>query len=346
MPPFWFPFEPALHPAQDTWSEPALAWMRALGLHADQDHADLMGAYQIGLLIRYTAPRAQSALMSLAVRLNLLFHAFDDRFGDGHSAGSDVLELRDLVVGLHRVLDAPEAACDAVDPFVRGLGEVYLELARVATGEQLQLWCSGIKAFLWFEVSEALDRSTGQVPGLNRYLDHCILGRAAEPSLTILPILGGYSVPPAEMRSRAVRALIAMGSLIACLDNDRFSLAVERERPEHAYNIIKILTFAYGGDEERAIAEAVALRDQIMVRFLTLRDKVLASPLTSEPTRRFLADVMSWLIGQLMWGHLTPRFNSQDREGPTQPQWAPGPVAAAARSMPVAIAWLERVVAA
>ena len=81
-----------------------------------------------------------------------------------------------------------------------------------------------MQGYFLYELWETANRQRRRIPTLEEYTVFCVDGRAANSSMMMLPIVGGYEVPDAELHSPAGRALTEMSCVIACWDNDIYSI--------------------------------------------------------------------------------------------------------------------------
>lgn len=321
IPEFWCPQAALEHPHSLDLGAGAVAWLTQFGFHADRSESTRLAGLEIGRLIGYTAPRALDDRVELAVLLNMLYHVLDDMVGD---AGGDRRPLDaqiSLVLQLNHALIAPLQARKSAEPFVAALADIASRLAPIATRGQYLEWAAGIQSYLLHEIGEAIWRERRRVPGLHDYAVYCIEGRAAMPSMMLLPILGGYEVDAAAM-TRLTR-LIRLACLIACLDNDNYSVAKEAGQPGHV-SLPLLIADELGIGLQSALEQAQAVRDQVMLEFCAEHQRVS----TLAPAGRRLADdVAAWVPGQLAWALFASRRFAHP--GAVLPRtWATGPCTA------------------
>lgn len=331
LPPFFCPFPPAIHPAAPVLTERALRWLDERGLATDAQHRRRLAAADFGRLVALTLPRGEQGRLQVLTDLNVWYHALDGAYGDEELSlrGDHDARMRavtELTGRFAAVLYDPECAVDGRDPFVAALRDIRTRLARFATAEQLADWISGLLAYFLYEHFELAARHARAIPDLQTYILYCASGRAARPSLLAAPIAGDYRVPAAQMQSATLRAATSMASVIVCFDNDLISFGVESRRADHIHNLLTVLAAAHGCAPHDVLAEAVALRDEIMLAFLSLRRRARLSA----PAARYLDDLGSWIRGQIAWGSASPRFSGAGVTVPVlwtdHPRRASGPL--------------------
>lgn len=312
VPSFWCPYPAQRHPAAGQFAAAAQAFVHRWGLLAHEEHRAQLASSEVERLVEWTVPRGRTERMLAVVLLNVWYHALDDLFGDAHANIDSATAAAAVFTRLSHVLEAPEARSEAEDGFDGALREIIEMVAGMASGEQFLLWRTSVQSYLMLEVCEALDRDQERTPSLEQYIRHCIDGRAARASMLLLPIAGGYTVPPVEMNGPVLRALTEAASLAACIANDIYSFGKERHRPEHTYTLIRVLAQADGGDPSRAVMRAMILHDRVMGCFQRLAEQCESHPATTAEARRYMADLGSWLRGQLEWGLTSDRFAATD----------------------------------
>lgn len=294
IPEFWCPYKAVEHPRSLAFGAGALAWLEQFGFRADRAESARLAGLEMGRLIGYTAPRALDDVAELAVLLNMLYHVLDDMVGD--AGGDRPLDAQvSLVLQLNHALTAPWQARTSSEPFVAALADIASKIAAFATREQYLEWAAGVQSYLLHEIGEAIWRERRQAPGLYDYAVYCIEGRAAMPSMMLLPILGGYQVDDAA--ATELRRLIRLACLIACLDNDIYSVAKEADQVGHV-SLPLLIASERRIDLQSALEQARAVRDQVMLEFCAEHQR--ASTL-SPAGRRLADDVAAWVPGQVAW---------------------------------------------
>jgi hypothetical protein len=331
IPSFWCPS--LGDPAEPAPPEPAAVgrlgtraaqWLESFGLGADSAHVRALASYDISRLVTHTAPRAQldrhGEGLEVASLLNMWYHAFDDTVGDAGLARLSLAEHARLSTELSRVVTDPAGESPSLDPFVLALRDVCVRVQRIATREQYAQWAYDFLNYLLHELGEAARREMRVLPGLEEYAGYCKDGRAAMASLDMVPIVSGYRVAEAEMA--AMRYVRRQACLVICWDNDNFSLPKELAQRDHA-SLPILLARDRGESLQAALYTARAMRDQVMSGLMDecrRLDQVLGPE-----ARRYLADILDWIRGQVLWGTSSPRFTVPGAVMPAG--WADGPAA-------------------
>jgi hypothetical protein len=198
--------------------------------------------------------------------------AFDDVRCDEGPLADDPAAFAAMAAATQRALEVPGPLVSGA-PYtaaIHDIGERFLACAGPVQNRRFQhahrAWLAGVQTQVGY-------RAGGRTPTLDDYIAMRLHSAGGEPTYAMLEIANGIEVPAREMDSPAVCALTEMAILVAALDNDRHSHAREGERRQTDQNIITVLR-AQDRTADEALCEAVALRDSVLDRFLTLRDRV------------------------------------------------------------------------
>ncbi|XXY49109.1 hypothetical protein WME91_54790 [Sorangium sp. So ce269] len=304
VPSFYCPIAPEAYPAVDELDERSAQWLERSGICPDPPRRERLARSGMGRFVAMTAPRGLPERMQAVTDLAIWYHALDDTYGDAAPDGRHLGDLATVFAQLLRALTTPESP--SREPFAEALRDIRLRMGRFAPPRQLTEWIRGMQSYFLYELWESANRERRSLPDLDAYTTFCADGRAANPQMTMLPIVGGYEPPEHELHSPAVRALTEMSCVIVCWDNDIFSYPKERSQGRHHHSLLNVLARERGCEPGGTVAEALAMRDRIMCAFLRLRDRTV--PQVAAPTARYLADLSSWVRGHLEWGLSSLRF--------------------------------------
>jgi hypothetical protein len=305
--PFYCPIPPAIHPDVDAVERRAHAWIDASGMcPTPTSRAWTIATNSAEFYARF-APRADPERLWIAACWVYWGFAFDDARCDEGPLAADPAAFAALAGTVQRALEIPGPlhTDDRYAAAVHDLGERIRACAGPVQSRRFQqahrAWLAGVQ---W----QIGNRAAGRMPTLDDYLTMRLHSAGGEPTYALLEIANGIDVPADEMDSPAVCALTEMAILVAALDNDRHSLAKERGRGETDQNIVTVLMAQEAFTPSQALHEAVALRDSVLDRFLTLRAEIL--PRAGLDLRRYLADLGHGIRGNIEWGLRVPRYLS------------------------------------
>jgi Terpene synthase family 2, C-terminal metal binding len=311
VPPLWCPIAPALNPAWRQMHRSAVAWMERFGLAADEAQARRLVAIGAGELgARVTAGAVDVDHAQFAADHLLWLFAFDDTFCDEGAFADDPARMALLVADLLRTAETGQPRSDL--PITVALADLRRRLDRLGSPVQAARWVSALCAYLFYQVWEAGHRASRTTPDLTAYLVARISNGSMPVCVAWLDIANGYEVPGDELHRPQVRWLSEMCCAMVGFDNDIMSHWKETLRTRDGINLVDTLASQRRLPPGKVLAEAIALRDRVLARYVRLRDETVHS--VSAPTRRYLSDLDAWIRGNLDWG-----MNSRRYRNPTDP---------------------------
>ncbi|MGR4853995.1 terpene synthase family protein [Streptomyces sp. LARHCF252] len=314
-PPFYCPIESAIHPEAEETERRALAWIDRSGLcRTETERARYAGTRSAHFYARF-APHADPDRLWVAACWVYWGFAFDDARCDEGPLAADPAAFATMAFSVQRALEVP-GRLHCADPYAAAVHEIG-ELFRAAAGPvQNRRFQHAHRAWLTGVQWQIGNRATSRMPDLDDYLSMRLHAAGGGPTYAMLEIANGFDVPDREMDSPAVRALTEMAMMVASLDNDHHSHIRETSRRQTEQNIVNVLMTHHRYSPRRAVDEAVALRDAVLDRFLSLRDRVI--PRASSPLRHYLTDLGHGIRGNIEWGLRVPRYLSPDGVAPAQ----------------------------
>lgn len=305
--PYWCPFPSRVHPRVAEVEERAIAWIDRFNLYTSSaERTSVLSSASADFYSRF-APHADVDGLLIATNWVYWGFAFDDAFCDAGPMSESVAEFAALADRLQGLLESPSSR-PPEDSFAAALHDIGRSMRGFASpikNERFhrahRLWLSGVRQQVGYRAAG------GTLPDLDGYLAMRIRAAGGFPTFALLEVANGVpDISPAEMSAPGVRVLTEMASLIAALDNDRYSFSREAERGHTDQNIYRVLVSATGDSPAGASLRAANLRDDILERFLEVRDQVL--PRAGAALRRYLLDLGHGLRGNIEWGLRAARY--------------------------------------
>lgn len=338
LPPFYCPIESAVHPDVDRVEQRCLAWIDRIGFCASSaERASALGSDSADFYARF-APCADPERLWIAACWVYWGFAFDDAHCDDGELSRDPGAFADLAGRVQRALETPgpyesgneggggSGPRGAREPYAVAVHDIGERFRACSTPVQMRRFHQAHRGWLTGVQWQIGNLARGRMPSLDDYIAMRLHSAGGEPTYAMLELANGAEVPGAEMDSPAVCALTEMAILVAALDNDRHSFARESRGGEATPNLFTALAHQEGIAVERAVGPAVALRDGVLCRFLTLRERVL--PRASQELRRYLVDLGHGIRGNAEWGQRVPRYRGADGSAGAPPaclEWAERP---------------------
>ncbi|GAA5168033.1 MULTISPECIES: terpene synthase family protein [Amycolatopsis] len=339
--PFYCPIEPAIHPDVDEIERTAVTWLDRFRFYGDaRGRARVLGTNSAEFYARF-APHGCRDGLQAAVHWVYWGFAFDDVRCDAGELSADPARFLAMVGPLQRALENPWHDPSSGDPFVLALQDIGRAIAACGTPVQARRFADAHRAWLFGVAWQVANRAAGRVPTLDDYTAMRLGSSGGPPTLALLEIAMGAEVPAAELDSPAVRALTEMANLIASWDNDLHSHRKETTEDHTDQNLITVLRAAEGLSPEEALAEAYRLRDRVMARFLTVRERVASGPDASPALRAYLDCLGHAIRGNTDWALRVPRYRGYGAQPVSAgPGWAGTPSDTRQDPLPIpAIAW-------
>ncbi|MBV9025393.1 MAG: terpene synthase [Streptomycetaceae bacterium] len=252
----------------------------------------------------------------------------------------------DLARTTSSLLRALEGGDDSDDdtPHAAAMRKLRAEIKEHASPNQLRRWAEAMRTYAYGLVWEAEYRQASSLPSLNDYIAMWMRAIGMAPSTALIDVTAGYEVPDRDLERPAVRALTEMTWTLVSWDNDFYSRNKEISRAGDNLNLIDVLARERGCDPAEALAEAVAMRDRVMVHFLRLRHRVAVQGARSE-LHCYLNGLGNFIRGHLDWASRCARYSAPSVAPVAAPMspadwWKEFPADDSQEPLPIpAIAW-------
>ncbi|MEW2579143.1 terpene synthase family protein [Streptomyces syringium] len=344
LPPFYCPIDDAIHPRADQLEERAIAWLDAMGIFRDgTERAWSIATHSTDFSCRMI-PYGKDEPLLLFIEWNHWAFALDDFWHDTGSADIRTSRIVDLNARISRCLEAPGSAMLGNAPFAAALEDLASRTRALATPVQLRRVAEGLRDWLFGAAWQVSNVERGIMPTLSDYVALRPSINGTRFSLAWSEIASGIEIPDGELYSAPVQALTDAAGFIVSCDNDLFSYAKEDNQETTDQNIVNVLAHQNGSSPDKALGEALAIRDRAMTLFLDLRDQIARD--ADPELRRYLEALGHYIAGCIRWMNAAPRYASPRnryelpvpgatygitwRDTPSDPGTGPLPIASAA----------------
>lgn len=303
------PFPATVHPDAALAESSTLAWTERFGLTADPAVRCRLRATRSARLAGRVGPRATRQGLLLNTDWQSWLFLFDDAFCDESEAGSRAAVVSGLVAQVLTVLESgqePPRAAEQVKPFLAALADLRARLALLATPGQLARFTSEVTAYLLALTWEAAHRETADPADLTEYRVMRRHSGAVPTCLALIDVINGFELPERLRRLTMLGELDDAVSDITSWANDILSYPKELQRSTHVLSLPAVLARERGLSAARALDEAARLYDGRLRTYQELESplRALGEPLID----RYLADLRSWIAGNLAWSYETGRY--------------------------------------
>ena len=267
------------------------AWKEPYGFLEDRPDSGASGSALAWCLGRFSTEETSPAVLRGIGCLMEWALVLDDDVLDHADARSRPGELLRLMCRIMRVLESPGYRVTADDHVLVRAGHDAMEQLRAhcAPAHTARL-ATGFRRLLTSAVHKLhLDR-----PGEDEYLFSRFQDFGGSVYAVLIDMCGPGPTPDAEWDSPAVQALIECVTLMCALENDVTSFHKERAEGQPTTNFVDVLRTSRGVSFDRAVAMTVETRDRLMLLFLRLRERLLASATT--PSLRHLVERLGQFV--------------------------------------------------
>jgi hypothetical protein len=287
-------------------NESTIQWSGDHHLPQDDVQAERIARLRPGILAARVVAEGEFERVALFADYHTWLFAFDDAYCDEGALGRKPGELAAFVAGLVRVAEAPACALLRGNRFAEALRDIRVRLGQVATPVQVGRWVDGVRTYLSCQVWEATNRAHGIVPTLDDYALMRMHNGAMTSSIMLLDVVGSYEVPAAEMVRQRLCALVEMTSVLVGWDNDIYSHHKETLRFGDGQNLLDVLMRQNQCSLGTALADAIDLRDRIMMLFLALQAAEEAGG--NAQVRSFVGALGTWVRANLEFSRTCDRY--------------------------------------
>ncbi|WP_274564180.1 terpene synthase family protein [Streptomyces spiramyceticus] len=335
--PFYCPVPSVVHPSAQALNDMTVRWMLQQRLDTDDQQRRRLALCDFGGLTASTMSYGQLEPLTLMAKFHAVLFSLDDGVCDEAYVTAD--SLAQETARMMRAIETPAAQSPDESPHTAALRVLRLELERYASRQQIRRWTDAMRVYTSGLVLEAAWRRSPGLPSLNDYVTLWMRAIGMAPSTAMIEIVAGYSVPDNDLEDPRVRALTEITWTLVSWDNDLYSRNKELLRANDDLNLIDVLCQELDCDPHRALDEAVAMRDRVMVLFLRLRDQVLKD--AGGGLRRYVQGLGQFIRGHLDWASVCPRY-SVPTDSVARPEgwWKQCPADASLEPLPLpTIAW-------
>ncbi|EDY50541.1 terpene synthase [Streptomyces clavuligerus] len=304
---FYCPVDDLPHPAASGVNDRTLDWASGQGIPTADRDAGRLRAMAPGLLAARIAPDARGPVLDAFADHHTWLFAFDDEYCD-RADGSGITEWASFLARLHRVVETGESALLPGNPYGLALRDIACRLSTYTTPAQLAEWLEALRSYFAALVWErSRRRDDDRLQSLDDYLLLRLRNGAMHTSITLLDTVNGYVLPRELRETPGVRALVEMTALLVSVDNDILSHHKESTSGTREANLLDVLGRTGHTTPGEAVAQAVALRNEIMRQFVRVAERV-RTPAAVPELYRFTTGLARWIRANLDFSLTTTRY--------------------------------------
>ncbi|WP_158973318.1 terpene synthase family protein [Streptomyces griseus] len=280
------------------------AWKESYGFREQSPASHSPGTILAWCLGRFSTPETSEAVLRGIGCVMEWALVIDDDVLDHPQARSQPSELIRQMCQILRVLESPGFRVTEQDSsYVAAAHDAMEQLRAVCTPTQMNRLATGFRRGL----TSGVHKLHFDVPSEDEYIAMRFLDFGGPLYAVLIDMCGPSPVPDGEWHTPAVQAIIECSSLICALENDVFSFHKERAEGQPSTNFLEVLRATRGLSFDQAVATAIETRDRLMLLFLRLRERLMAS--AEPPLRNLVGQLGTFVIANTEVTLCASRYN-------------------------------------
>ncbi|KIJ41061.1 hypothetical protein M422DRAFT_255906 [Sphaerobolus stellatus SS14] len=196
-----------------------------------------------------------------------------------------------------------------VEPDASKLSRDYWARMRAGAGPEVQRRIiSGVKEYLIAVRQQADDRRTGNIPELEKYIEHRRMSSGCRPLFHIIEYSLDFQLPEEVVNHPLmVRMMDCVNDWVA-FSNDIFSFKVEYSRGDK-HNMVAVMMERYKLNIQSSFDRVAALCIEAMKNYRECKAEFPSfGPEVDAQIEAYCYVMQSWMSGSLAWSFVTPRY--------------------------------------
>ncbi|HKS46539.1 MAG TPA: hypothetical protein VJT49_15785 [Amycolatopsis sp.] len=307
LPPFYCPIRRAVHPEAARIEQRAIAWTDEIGLYRDEVERAWGIATRSAELACRVLPTGPEDTVWLFSAWNYWSFALSD-WQDGERERASAAGVTDFTVRVIRALEEPAYRPPAGNRLTAALAELIARTRAGTTAAQFRRLTEGLRDWLLAQSWHVANSERRIMPELDDFAAIRPLAKGARLFAAWLEIGNGLEIPGGRRWAPDVHALTSAAGFVVSCDNDLVGYAAGQAREIPEQNLVNVLIHQRHCSFQHAVAEAVAIRDRVLTRFLSLRNRI--TTIGTPELRRYAESLNRYVRGTLDWMSSAPRYAS------------------------------------
>ncbi|GGX22761.1 hypothetical protein GCM10010341_50100 [Streptomyces noursei] len=310
IPPLFCPIPSSIHPHAADIERRALAWAEEFGLGTSEvGRRRLIGSKSAQWCCRL-APDGDPELLELAAEWTYASFLFDDDHLD--ESGSQPDASVSMIGEVLRALDSPESTDASNSPYPAAYRDLSRRLRKAAGAVAVRRWIDGHTEWFLGALSGLTYRAASRHFSLGDCLNMGHRDAGIKICYSLVEIANGAALPDdVLLASRPLQVATQAAHFLVSADAAIFSFDREVDQGSEQINLVNALMRHLDCDRGRALVEAVALRDAVMVLLMQLRRQ---TPGVVE--QLYLRQLGTFVSGNLHWCLTNERYNTEVGRSP------------------------------
>ncbi|MFD8525638.1 terpene synthase family protein [Streptomyces capillispiralis] len=304
LPDFFCPVAPSKHPEVEAIEAASIEWIEAVGIAPTARQRKALIDTKAAHLCSHIIPSGPVDRMAWFSNLTYWFWAVDAHSDEGR-ASREAAQFACLASRISDALSTPQSLSPS-DPLLKAAHQCAVTFSKLGSPTQMRRWRDEHQHWLFAMVHQVAISEQRRMPDVGEYLVHRIPGGAAAVLMATVEMVTGQTLPIGIADTPRVRALTEMTGLIVSIDNDLLSYPLEQQSMENTQNIVNVLMHHHDLPLSSAVAQAAAMRDTVMLRFLELAS--IEKSKADRPLSAYLDSMYGSISGNLTWAPKAPRY--------------------------------------
>lgn len=273
IPVLFCPIEPARHPLADEMERGFITWMDELGLTDDEQERQTLIEIRAALFGAGITPHASPERQQWFTNFLYWYWLLDNKSDVGESSARTAQFVRRAsatAAALQMPYRPGRAAHD--DLIVESAAQCAEVCQQLGTPTQFVRWYEAQRTWLFGVVHQVANSELGVMPDMDQYLFMRLWSSGALATTSMFEIVNNLEVPGEQLNAPRVRAMTEMSAMLVSLDNDILGYPMEARTMDNSQNIVNVIACHRDLSRAAALAEAVTVRDRLMLHFLRLTE--------------------------------------------------------------------------
>jgi Terpene synthase family 2, C-terminal metal binding len=269
---FYCPLTPETSPETEELRRNTLAWADRYGLGAGDAQLTAKYALTAAAWSTHGTPHARGSVAQALCDYNAWAWVANDLV----NSGKPTCDIVTTFGRWERIIRSPRSwpRASGLDA---ALADAFSRLHNDLTPLQWERFVAGQSQWLLTMSWEAAQRETRTEDNVNDYLAQRFSAGGCYSAAAYVDAVENIELNEHDWARPDVRAAAEAAMLTALMDNDRYSLIKDLEKPNRSRNLFDALRHEHPHwTLAEAVTRGVAIRDRIMTRYLQLRTRILA----------------------------------------------------------------------
>jgi hypothetical protein len=279
-------------------------WVRRFRLLRTEEQISQYRTQGYAWMVARMFPNADLETLCAYSDLNTLLFLVDDYLDQKDemvTGGNETSAVKKFSKTFVAILEDPALGLNSPEPVFASLAELWVRLTKLGT----PAWLARYKKSLWRIFEAALwqhgNIEAGRWPSLHDYMLRRQYIGAANVATDCIEMIDRIELPEEVYQHPVVTELTELCRNTVCWANDLFSLSKEQAMGEY-HNLVTILSHEKELTMEDAIAQAIAIHDSQVRRFIRLTNQLPVYDIrTNAELQRYVDGLSAIMRANIDW---------------------------------------------